>query len=414
MRLVDGRSSSASRDARSPVTSSASEDRAPATGWLQPVSAGVLAAIVGFASSFTIVLAGYAAVGASTAEAASGLMAVSFAMALSAALSLRTRMPIAIAWSTPGAALLVATGAPVGGFPVAVGAFLVTAGLIVAAGVVKPFGRAVAAIPMPLAAAMLAGVLLDLCLAPIRAVGAMPMLALPIVLTWALALRFARLWAVPIATVVTAVIIVTATPLPEGALADVWPAPVLVMPVFTLDAVVGIAVPLFIVTMASQNVPGLAVLRANGYVPDVPPIFVATGVVSAVAAPFGGHTVNLAAITAALCAGPEAHPDPARRWIAGVSVGSAYLVIAVFAPAAAAFIAASPPLLIQAVAGLALFGSLAGALSTALARDDDRLPAILTFVTTASGLSVFGIGAAFWGLLAGGALMAVQRVGRAS
>lgn len=394
------------------MTTSASDDRAPDAGWMQPVSAGLLAAVVGFASAFTIVLAGYAAVGASPAEAASGLMAVSFAMVLSAVLSARTRMPIVIAWSTPGAALLVATGAPVGGFPVAVGAFLVTAGLIVAAGVVKPFGRAVAAIPMPLAAAMLAGVLLDLCLAPMRAVGAMPALALPIVLTWAFAMRFARLWAVPIATLVTAVIIAVATPLPEGALADIWPRPVLVLPVFTLDAVIGIAIPLFIVTMASQNVPGLAVLRANGYSPDVPPLFVATGIASAVAAPFGGHTVNLAAITAALCAGPEAHPDPARRWIAGVAAGCAYLVIAVFSPAAAAFIAASPPLLIQAVAGLALLGSLAGALATALARDDDRIPAIVTFVTTASGLSFFGIGAAFWGLLAGGALMAVQRVGR--
>ncbi|WP_343057400.1 benzoate/H(+) symporter BenE family transporter [Chthonobacter rhizosphaerae] len=395
------------------MTSSASDSGEAVRGSLvQPVSAGLLAAVVGFASSFTIVLAGYAAVGASPAEAASGLMAVSLAMGLSAVLSLRTRMPIAIAWSTPGAALLVATGAPAGGFPVAVGAFLVTAALIVAAGVVKPFGRAVAAIPMPLAGAMLAGVLLDLCLAPMRAVGAMPALALPIVLTWALALRFARLWAVPIATVVTAAIIVMATPLPDGALADVWPKPVLVAPVFTLDAVIGIAIPLFIVTMASQNVPGLAVLRANGYRPDVPPIFVATGLVSAMTAPFGGHTVNLAAITAALCAGPEAHPDPARRWIAGVAAGCAYGVIAVLAPAAAAFIAASPPLLIQAVAGLALLGSLAGALSTALAREEDRVPAILTFVTTASGLSFFGIGAAFWGLVAGGLVMLLLRVGR--
>ena len=217
----------------------------------------------------------------------------------------------------------------------------------------------------------------------------------------------------PIAVVVTAVIVAITTPMPPGALAHLLPQPVLFVPAFTLQALVGIAIPLFIVTMASQNVPGLAVLAVNGYQPAVGPIFIWTGLGSVATAFFGGHSLNLAAITAALCAGPEAHPDPARRWIASVSCGAFYVVLAFGASFAAAFVTASPPLLIEAVAGLALLGSLGGALSSALARDEDRLPAVVTFVTTASGVSFFGIGAAFWGLIAGGALMAVLRWGKA-
>jgi benzoate membrane transport protein len=293
-----------------------------------------------------------------------------------------------------------------------VGAFLVAGGLMVVAGLWKPFGRAVAAIPPSLANAMLAGVLLELCLAPVRAVAAMPLLALPIVVVWALGWRFARLYAVPLAVLVTAVMVALATPLPPGLLAAAWPQPVLVMPAFSADALVGIALPLFVVTMASQNVPGLAVLNANGYRPAPGPLFLQTGLVSLVTAPFGGHMVNLAAITAALCAGPEAGPDTSRRWIAAFTGGLGYVALGLVASLAAAFVAASPPLLIQAVAGLALLGSLAGALTGALAREDERLPAVLTFVTTASGVSFFGIGPAFWGLLAGGALLALARLGK--
>ncbi|UEM03011.1 benzoate/H(+) symporter BenE family transporter [Skermanella rosea] len=381
---------------------------------LQPTTAGFLAALVGFGSAFPIVLQGLAGVGASPAQAASGLLALCLVTGvLGAAHSIATRQPISIAWSTPGAALLIATGVPDGGFPAAVGAFVVAGGLVVLAGLWRPFGRAVVAIPMGLASAMLAGVLLDLCLAPVRAVGALPELALPIVVTWALGWRFARLYAVPLAVLVTVLIILFATPIPEGALADIWPNPVLVMPEFTLPAVVSIALPLFIVTMASQNVPGLAVLRGNGYQPQVAPVFVSTGLFSAASALFGGHAVNLAAITAALCAGPEAHPDPARRYLAPVAAGVAYVLLGLFAGFAASFIAASPPLLIQAVAGLALLSSLAGALAGALGRDDERLPAVVTFVTTASGVGFFGIGSAFWGLVAGGLLLALGRSGAA-
>jgi benzoate membrane transport protein len=380
------------------------------SGLLQPVIAGLLGAFVGFASSFTILLAGYAALGADPAEAASALFAVSLGTGLlTIFLATRARLPVTIAWSTPGAALLVATGMPAGGFPVAVGAFLATALLLVVAGLVKPFGNAVAAIPKPIASAMLAGVLLELCLAPMQAVGAMPALALPIILAWALTLRFARLYAVPVAVLVTAIVIAFAVDLPQGAMAGGWPRPLLIAPDFTLQAMIGIAVPLFIVTMASQNVPGLAVMSANGYTLKPGPIFVATGITSALVAPFGGHSVNLAAITAALCAGPESHPDPRRRWIASLAFGIGFLALAASASFAAVFIAAAPPLLIQAAAGLALLSTLANAASSALAEEKDRLPAILTFVTTASGLSFYGIGAAFWGLVAGGILMALLR-----
>ncbi|MDQ1079319.1 benzoate/H(+) symporter BenE family transporter [Pseudoroseomonas cervicalis] len=379
-------------------------------GLLQPILAGVLAAVVGFASSFTIVLAGFHAMGASQSQAASGLLALCVMQGVVAPLlSWRLRMPIITAWSTPGAALLVATGLPEGGFAVAVGAFLLAALLIILAGLWKPFGRAVSSIPPSLANAMLAGILLEICLAPMRAVGAMPLLALPVILSWALAWRFARLWAVPAAVLVAAVLILLATPLPQGALADIAPRLEWVTPAFTLSAAISIALPLFLVTMASQNVPGLAVLQANGYRPAPGPIFTATGIASLLIAPFGAHSLNLAAITAALCAGRDSHPDPARRWVAAVSGGACYVLLGLCASFAVAFIAASPPLLIQTVAGLALLASLGGALTAALADERQRLPAVITFATTASGLALFGIGAAFWGLLGGGALMLLER-----
>lgn len=286
----------------------------------QPIFSGLLAALVGFASSFAIILQGFGAVGATQAQAASGLFALCLGMALvGAIMSYITKMPLSIAWSTPGAALLITTGAVQGGFPAAVGAFIVAAALIVVAGFWRPFGRAVAAIPMPLASAMLAGILFNLCLAPVRAVAELPALALPIVLVWAVCLRFARIWAVPAAVAVSAVMIAISTELPTDLFANPWPAPHLVVPTLNLDAIIGIALPLFVVTMASQNIPGLAVLRSNGYQPDVKPIFVSTGVVSAIGALMGGQLVNLAAITAALCAGPEAHPDKTKRYIAAIT-----------------------------------------------------------------------------------------------
>ncbi|SEA36791.1 benzoate/H(+) symporter BenE family transporter [Pelagibacterium halotolerans] len=381
----------------------------------QPIFSGLLAAVVGFASSFAIVLQGFDAAGATQAQAASGLFALCLGMALvGIAMSYITKMPLSIAWSTPGAALLITTGAVQGGFPAAVGAFIVAAILVVIAGFWRPFGRAVAAIPMPLASAMLAGILFNLCLAPVRAVAELPTLALPIIVVWAVCLRFARIWAVPAAVAVSAAMIAISTELPADILTGALPAPVLVVPTLNLDAIIGIALPLFVVTMASQNIPGLAVLRSNGYQPDVKPIFVSTGLVSAIGALLGGQLINLAAITAALCAGPEAHPDRTRRYVAAMTAGFAYVLFALGAGIAAAFISAAPPILIEAVAGLALIGALANALVGSVANEEFRLPAVLTFVTAASGLTLFGVGAAFWGLIVGGALHVLLKTKKAA
>ena len=373
---------------------------------VQPVTAGILAAVVGFASAFAVVLEGFAGAGAGPAQAASGLLALCVAQGLlSIVLSLRWRQPVNIVWSTPGAALLVGAGLPHGGFGIAVTAFLLTGLLILAAGLYRPLARAVAAIPLSLASAMLAGVLMELCLAPIQAVAHLPALALPIVIAWALGWSFARRYAVPIAVLVATVIVVSTTRIPPSALALAWAHPQFVTPALDLLRAAGIAIPMFIVTMASQNVPGLAVLRGNGYDVPVGKVFVTTGLGTLVVALFGGHALNLSAITAALCAGPEADANPARRYIASIAAGVCYIVLGLCAGFAAVLIAASPPLIIQAVAGLALLGSLASAMGGALADEGQRLAAITTFVTTASGVSIGGIAGAFWGLIAGGLML---------
>jgi len=376
----------------------------------QPILAGILAALVGYASTFTLALSGLAHVGATPAQAASGLFSVCISLALLNTIAAwRLKTPVSFAWSTPGAAFLLTLQPIDGGLPAVTGAFLMTAVLIIACGFLKPFARAVAAIPSPVASAMLAGVLLNLCLAPIKAVGELPWLMLPILLAWVIGLKFARRYAVPLAVIATAVVLAISAKLPPGALVVSLPTPILVLPIFTLEALFKLALPLFVITMASQNLTGIAVMRANGYEVAPGPVFVVTGAVSAVIAFFGGVTVNLAAITAALMASPEAHPDPARRWVAPVASGFAYFALALVATLASAFIAASPPILIEAVAGLALLPSLASALGASLHAEDSRLPAILTFVTTASGVTLLGIGGAFWGLVAGIALMLILR-----
>ncbi len=307
------------------------------------------------------------------------------------------REPIAIAWSTPGAALLIATGLPPGGYPAAVGAFLFAAALIVVAGLWPAFGRLVGAIPRSLASAMLAGILFTLCLAPVRAMAEMPALAAPVVLAWALAWRFARPYAVPVALAVAAAVILSVATVPRRALPSSGRPPGLRVPDLVPATLGSLGLPLFIVTMASQNVPGLAVLSANGYRPPIGPIFVATGLGSGVSALFGGLPVNLAAITAALCAGPDAHPDPAKRWWSTLVYGLGYVAIALCTGAATALVTAAPPLLIEAVAGLALLGSLGGALTGALADERERLPAVVTFAVAASGVAAFGVGRALLG-----------------
>ncbi|MEV0003387.1 benzoate/H(+) symporter BenE family transporter [Micromonospora sp. NPDC050980] len=377
-------------------------------GRLQPVLAGVVTALVGFASSFTVVLAGLRAVGADPAQAASGLLALCVASGCCAVwLGLRHRIPLAVAWSTPGAALLVATGPVPGGWPAAVGAFLLTGALIVAAGLIPALGRAVAAIPTPIASAMLAGVLLPLCTAPVRALVEVPRLAGPVVLVWLLLHRFARRWAVPGALAVAVVAIALTTTGP--ARLDAAPVIALTMPAWTLPAIVGLALPLFLVTMAAQNVPGTAVLAGYGYRAPLGSALRVTGLATALGAPAGGHAVNLAAITAALAAGPDAHPDPDRRWIASVTAGIGLALLGLGAGAATALVLLSPPVLVEAVAGLALIAALAGAVSAAVAQPHAREAAVVTLVVTASGVTLLGIGGAFWGLVAGWLMLLLFR-----
>ncbi|MFF5210037.1 benzoate/H(+) symporter BenE family transporter [Streptosporangium sp. NPDC000396] len=378
------------------------------TRLLQPMLAGVVTALVGFASSFTVVLAGLRAVGADQRQAASGLLALCLANGVVAIwLGLRQRLPITIAWSTPGAALLVSTGAVEGGFPAAVGAFVICGLLITAAGLFPALGRWIGAIPAPIAGAMLAGVLLNLCTAPVRALVEIPWMTAPVVLIWALLGRVARKWAIP-GALLAAIVAIALTGPGLGAV-DVRPVVEPTVPAWSLPAMVSIALPLFLVTMASQNVPGMAVLAGYGYRPPLRGILVGTGLASVFGAPLGGHAVNLAAITAALAAGPDADPDPGRRWIASVTAGGSMIVLGVGAGLATALVLLSPPLLIQAVAGLALVGALASAVAAAVAEPEGREAAAVTFVVTASGMTLLGVGAAFWGLVAGGLMTLLHR-----
>lgn len=374
------------------------------------VSTGLLAAFVGFASTFALILKALIAVGATPAQAASGLMALSVVMgAACVLLSLKTRMPICVAWSTPGAALLATTVGMKGGFSVAVGAFVINGVLLTIAGLWKPLGRAVMGIPSSIANAMLAGVLLGLCLAPIHAVAQFPAVALPIIVLWAVVSRIKKVLAMPVAAIATLVGIIYIAPSMSFSLTSVLPRLEWVSPHFDLSAAIGIALPLFLVTMASQNIPGVAILKVNGYHPEPGRLFTATGIATLITAPFGGFALNLAAITAALCAGDEAGPDKSRRYWAGVVCGVGYILFGLCASLASVLIAAAPPVLIESVAGLALLGSMGAALLQAVSHAKDREAAIITLLVTASGQAFFGLSGAFWGLLAGGTMLLLSR-----
>lgn len=377
-------------------------------GLLQPVAAGLVGAITGFASTFAIVIAGLTAVGATEQQAASGLLILCLTLGvLSVALSWRYRLPLSFAWSTPGAALLVAAQATTGNFATAVGAFIVCGALIVLSGLWPAIGRAITRIPRPIAGAMLAGILFPICLAPVTASVQEPLLALPIVIVWLVLSRLAPRWAVPAAIVVTAIVVALSAGTGWLTGAVVVPRLEFITPVFDPAVMVSLGVPLFVVTMAGQNVPGFAVLSTFGYAaPKTAPILVGSGLLTAAGAFFGGHAINLAALTAAITAGPDAHPDPGKRWIGPVAGGSFYLVLGLTAGLATSLVAASPPILIATVAGLALLGALISAVSAALDEAPLRLPAIVTFLVVASGVTVLGIGSAFWGLLVGGVVAA--------
>ncbi len=383
----------------------------PAPHRSQPVMAGVVAGLVGFSSSFAIVLAGLVAVGASDQQASSGLLMLSVSMGLVGMLaSWRTRLPISIAWSTPGAALLVSAGAVHGGYRAALGAFVLAGVLTVIAGLWRPLGELIARIPGPIASALLAGVLLPVCFSPAKSMVEVPWLTAPVVVVWVACTRFARRWAVPAALVTAIVAVAIGQPESGGDFVPSWPRLTFDVPLFDLGTLVGLGLPLFIVTMASQNVAGMAVLRSFGFTPKLRPLLLTTGSVSVLGAPFGAHGINLAALTAALVASPEADPQPRRRWIAGASSGVTYVGLGLLAGLATALVATAPPVLISAVAGLALLGALAGALAAATAVPEVRDAAIVTLVVSASGITALGISSPFWGLAAGLSFHAVHAV----
>ncbi|MCE1177944.1 MAG: benzoate/H(+) symporter BenE family transporter [Micrococcales bacterium] len=372
------------------------------------VIAGVVCGLVGFLSAFPVVLTGLQHVGATREQAASGLMVLCLTMGLGCILwSLRLRMPITMAWSTPGAALLASTAAPADGFGVAVMAFIISGVLLTLTAFARPLFRAVEAIPTALANAMLAGVLLTLCTVPFRSLAHSPAAVAPVVLVWLLLLGLARRWAVPGALVAAGVVVAAQGGL--GRVSTALPPLELVTPRWDTAAVVAIALPLFLVTMTSQNIPGMAVLRGFGYEPSFRGPLTYAGAASVAGAPAGGHAINLAAISAALAAGPEAGPDPRRRWIAGVSCGVTYLAFGPLSGTVASLAAAAPDGLIESVAGLALIATFAAAAVSALGDAEHREAAAITFLVAASGLHLAGIGAAFWGLLAGGVFLLVMR-----
>ncbi|MCK9551057.1 benzoate/H(+) symporter BenE family transporter [Aquamicrobium sp.] len=371
-----------------------------------PVSAFV-AAIVGFGGTLAIVIAAAVAVGATQLQTASWVTALCLAMAFETAwLSWRTKMPVITAWSTPGVALIAASS----GFSMneAVGAFLIAGALLVATALFRPLTTLISRIPASVASGMLAGIVVTFATEAAKTVPLDPWLIVPLIAA------FFVLRLVNPAISVLAVLIgggaaafltgrVGGLPTPEiSTLTWIWPE-------FSAGAVVGLAVPLYLVTMASQNLSGLAVLRASGYEPDPAPLIGVTGLFSVLTAPFGASTTNLAAISAAICTGPDVHPDPAERWKTGPFYALAYLIFALFGASLVAIFAVLPQSLIALVAGLALLGPLTNALSIALQKENERMAATVTFAVTASGLVLFGIGSAFWGLVAGLAVLALDR-----
>ena len=382
-----------------------------ATGTSHAVVAGIVTALVGFTSSFAVLLTGLTAVGASPQQAASGLAVLSVTMGLGCVvLSLRHRIPVTMAWSTPGAALLAGAAVPATGWAGAVGAFGFAGMLYLLTAVVKPLGTWVSRIPPAIASGMLAGVLLTLCVAPFRALADEPAAIAPVLLTWLVLLRVARRWAVPGALLAAGLVIAVAGgPLPDTSL---LPALTWTTPVLDLGAVVALGLPLYLVTMTGQNIPGVAVLESFGYRAPLRQALGWAGVATIATAPAGGYSINLAAISAALAAGPEAGPDRDRRWVAGVACGASYLCLAPLSVLVTSLSEAAPAGVITAVAGVALIGTFAAAATSALSRPEHREAGAVTFLVAASGLSFAGVSPAFWALVIGGLVLAVTSVGR--
>ncbi|MDQ1849555.1 benzoate/H(+) symporter BenE family transporter [Gemmobacter fulvus] len=374
-------------------------------------SAALVAALVGYGSTIALVLAAAAAVGASPAQTGSWVLAICLGKAAgSALLSVSSRVPVVLAWSTPGAALIAATEGVT--MPQAVGAFVLTGLLIALTGTLKPLGRLVARIPDSIAAGMLAGVLLPFCLKLPAATQGIPALILPVIGLFAL-VRLRN----PALAVLAALALGLAAAFASG-LATLpplrLPLPQLtfILPEFDPMVLIGLALPLYLVTMASQNLPGFATLRAAGYEPPVRAGLTVTGGISALIGLFGAHTISMAAITAAICLGDDVHPDRNRRWQVGLVYAAIWVGLGLLGPLILSLLAALPPELITAIVALALLGPFMGAATAAFQAPETRFAAAITLVVTASGAPALGIGAAFWGLLAGLAFHTAEQLRR--
>lgn len=379
---------------------------------LSAAVAGFVAVLVGFTSSVVIVFQAATALGATPAQLTSWMWALGLGMGItSAGLSLWYRQPVLTAWSTPGAAVLATAGA---GATMAegVGAFLVCAALIAAAGFSGWFARVMNRIPQALAAALLAGVLARFALDAFLSLRTQFVLVAAMFAVFLIGRRAWPRYAVP--GVLAAGILVAGL---QGQLhfsAIEWRAahPVFTGPVFSASAMVSIALPLFVVTMASQNLPGVAAQRANGFDTPVSPVVGVTGLATLALAPFGAHALNLAAITAAICMGREAHEDPARRYMASVMAGAFYIVVGLLGGAVVGLIAAFPKELVLAVAGFALLGTIGSGLTAAMKDERSRDAALITFLVTLSGVTLWRVGSPFWGVVAGAIALAVQHFRR--
>ncbi|AMM26750.1 benzoate/H(+) symporter BenE family transporter [Variovorax sp. PAMC 28711] len=379
---------------------------------LSAFTAGFVAVLVGFTSSVAIVFQAAQSFGATPEMISSWMWALGIGMGLTTALpSLYWKKPVMIAWSTPGAAVLAVAGA---GYSMneAVGAFIVCAVLITIAGATGWFERVMNKIPMAIASALLAGVLARFGLSAFLAAQTALPLVLLMLATYLLAKRFWPRYAVPLTLLVAVVYVAARGQLAWSTVHFHLAMPVFTMPVFTLQAAVSLALPLFVVTMASQNLPGVAAIRAAGYDMPISKLITLSGLATLLLAPFGAYALNLSAITAAICMGREAHDDPARRYTAAVSCGAIYVVIGLFGAAVTGLLTAFPKELVATIAGLALLGTIGGGLAAAVRDESHREAALITFLVTLSGVTLAGIGSAFWGVVAGAVALAVQQLGK--
>lgn len=372
------------------------------------ISAGFIAVLVGYTSSAAIIFQAAASAGASQAQISSWMWALGIGMGLTCiGFSLKYRQPILTAWSTPGAALLVTA---LSGVPMseAIGIFLFSSGLILVCGITGWFDRIMQLVPASLAAAMLGGVLLTFGLDLFVSVNSQPLIVGTMILSYLLLRHRVPRYVIPVSLLLGTALAVSAGLLQFEDLSWQLATPVLMIPSFSLTSLLGIGLPLFIVTMASQNVPGVAVLRAHGYQAPASPLISWTGIVGLVLAPFGGFAFNLAAISAAVCMGEEVDKDPKQRYKAAVWAGVFYLLMGLFGATVVGLFAALPTELVMAIAGLALLGTIGQSLTVAMQDSAEREAALLTFMITASGMTLGGIGSAFWGLVMGGAVLAAS------